>query len=103
MRVALGLATERAARAHIDAGSRWSAGLLAMVHTARRYVGRHGVPATEAAMAIAELVHAVQPAPRTLLNYTAEMRLAALAPQWVLDYAMQRMLQDVREQARVVW
>ena len=74
-----------------------------MVRTARGYVGRHGIPAAEAALAIGELVHAVHPAPRTLLNYTPEMRLGALAPQWVLDYAAQQMLKDVREQARVVW
>ena len=79
------VATEQAAMAHVSRGSRWSHGLRALVRRAKLYTRLHAVEPALAAEGIAELVHAVRPPRRMTINYTLEMRLAAWAPQWLLD------------------
>ena len=85
-------ATEQAALAHVRAESRWSAGLLALVSSAKAYVGARGIEPSHAARAIAAIVHAIEPPRSTTINYTLEMRMAAFTPQWLLDLVADKLL-----------
>ena len=72
---------------HATEDSPWRKGLLALVASAKLYLGTQGIRAEPAAAAIAEVVHAIEPPARTTINYTLPMRLAARTPQWLLDVA----------------
>ena len=70
---------------HVALGSQWSRGLLALVESAKWYTSKCGVAPAVAAVALADLLHAVEPPQCTAINYTMQMRLAAWTPQRLLD------------------
>ena len=69
----------------VRAGSKWSAALLRMVATLESFTQRFGVPASQVAPEFAQLVHAVRPPYRAVINPSWPLRIAAWIPQSVLD------------------
>ena len=77
--------TQQEALKHVRAESRWTQQLHRLVKRSQQYVRYNGVEPQLAAKALADVVHARRPPERTTINYTLEMRLAALTPQMVMD------------------